>query len=142
MTVDTKGFVLTKEKEPFKIWSIIKDSIYNEIKKETGIDDITCVWGENYTMPNCQIADFAKMLTVHFVFAGESRQLSVHLDCDHDFEERKKGKKIIFSLGAWGHSVQLIECVLRGFADYGKLHMIDDDCNGEWREVLPFEVTA
>lgn len=135
MGCDTKGFVLTEEKDPFKIWKAIRLSIFDEIKRETGVDNVTAVWGKDYTMPNCEIKDFAACMDVYFTFAGEDRRLFVALDCDHDYGEYKEGRKIILSLGAWGSSVQLVEVVLRGLSHLGETHILEDDCSGDWKEL-------
>jgi hypothetical protein len=133
MGCDTKGFVITKEKSPFKVWSSIRASITKEAQKETGKEDYTCFREGGFSHPNCEIADFAEMMTIFFKFKGEERQMSVHLDCASDYDDVKKGKKIIVSLGAWGESVRLIEAVLRGFE--GAAFITENDCEYRWRKI-------
>lgn len=133
MGCDTKGFVLTKEKDVFKICKIIETAIFNEIKNDSGIDNITAVWGENYSYPKFEISTIG-MITCHFTFADEDRQMSIHTLCDNDYNEARKGKKIILSLGAWGKSVRLIKVVLSALSELGKAYIIENDCSDEWRK--------
>ena len=135
MGVDTKGFVLTKEKNPFKVFATIKDALFADIKLQTGINNYTAVWGENYTMPNARLTDMEGYFTVNFTYNGEACDMSVHLSCDNDYDYVKKGKRIIVSLGAWGSSVHLIEAVVRALTVYGKGWMCDEDTAENWREV-------
>jgi hypothetical protein len=135
MGCSTTGFVMTKEKDPFKIWRNIKWTIFEEIKRETGIDDVRAVWGKNYTMPRCLISDFSGHMVVSFKFAGEDRDMHINLSCDNDYSYVRKGEKIILSLGTWGRSVQLMECVLRGLSTFGQAYIAEDDCKEDWRQL-------
>ena len=132
MGCTTNGFIKTKEKDPFKIWHAIKWSLFEEMKKESGIDDVRAVWGSEYKMPVCEVVGDGYLL-VRFRFADEQRDMSVHLDCDNDYswDKNGKGKKIIVTLGAWGRSVQLVECVLNGMSEFGHGFICENDCKDE-----------
>lgn len=135
MGTTTNGFVLTEEKDPFKIWRNIKWTLFEEMKNHSGIDDIRAVWGDLYHMPRCEISDFAEHMRVVFRFAGEERDMSVSLTCDNDYSDFKEGKKVIVSLGWWGHSVHLIETVMKGLSEFGEAYMCDEDMSENWRQI-------
>lgn len=135
MGVDTKGFVLTKEKNPFKVFATIKDALFAEIKRETGINSVAAVWGKKYSMPSAELSDMEGYFRISLTYRGEQRDISVHLSCDNDYDYVKKGKRIIVSLGAWGSSVHLIETVIRALTVYGRGWMCDEDTAENWREV-------
>src|SRR5688572_8208715 len=133
MTIDTKGFIVTKEKNPFKIWKVIKASIIQDMMERRGADRQIDLWWNKesgYTCPTARMMDFSEMIDIHFDYATEHRMLGVFLDCDSDYEYVRKGKKIILSLGMWGSSVHLIEVVLRGLHKEfgGTMYIIDNDC--------------
>jgi hypothetical protein len=135
MGCDTKGFVLTDEKNPHLIFRKIKWAIFEEIKRETGVDNVSAVWGENYTMPQCSLSDMDGVLTIDFKFAGEQRGMFVITSCDHDYSDCREGKKIILSLGAWGKSVDLIAIALRALSELGETFIWENDCEGDWKPI-------
>lgn len=136
MGCTTNGFVLTKEKNPFKIWRMVEPALIAEMEKETGLKGWE-LWNktdDKFSRPNCDLSEFG-MLTISFTFAGEERNLNIHFECDSDYAEYKKGKKLITSLGAWGQSVRLTEVVLRALSDLGSTHIVNNDCYDDWREL-------
>lgn len=134
MSVDTIGFVLTKEKNIHKIWSEIRKSLVDEMLKDSDSDSQFLLFrNPNYTCPRCEVPDVRGMLVIPFTFAKEVRELHVHIDCDGDYNEYKKGKKIIVSLGMWGSSIRLIETVLKGLSVFGEAHILENDCTDDWR---------
>jgi hypothetical protein len=135
MGCDTKGAVVTEEKNPHVIFRAIKWAIFNEIKKERGIDNVTAVWGDDYTMPTCRLSDMDGLINVEFKFAGESRDMFVITSCDHDYEDEVPGNKIILSLGAWGQSVRFVEIALRALSDLGATYIWENDCEGDWKPI-------
>jgi hypothetical protein len=140
MGVDTKGFILTKEKNPFVISRTIKASIIQDMMRRSGAEREIELWetASGFTCPTTRMMDdFSEMLDIDFEYAKEQRMLGVFLDCDHDYEYVRKGKKIILSLGMWGSSVHLIEVVLRGLHKEfgGVMYIIDNDCADDWRKI-------
>jgi hypothetical protein len=135
MGCDTKGVVATEEKNPHTIFRTIKYAIFNEAKRETGIDNVTAVWVDGYSMPTCRLSDIDGLINVEFKFAGESRDMSVITSCDHDYEDVVPGNKIILSLGAWGQSVRFIEIALRALSDLGKTYIWENDCESDWKPI-------
>lgn len=134
MGCDTKGFVSTKEKDPFKICGIIESAIFEEIKRDSRIDNITAVWGDKYSYPHTRIHP-NEMLSVKFRFDGEERDMKVFFTCDSDYSEVKKGKKIIIHLGAWGQSVRLIKVVLAALSQFGQAYIVENDCETDWKKL-------
>jgi len=137
MVCTTTGFVLTKNKNISEIWQKIQTGLFNDMRKESGQDYLWKVWETGqFSYPSCRVEPVGGLFTVSFIFKGEQRDLSIHLDCDSDYSYVKKGKKIITSLGAWGESVHLTEIVLKALQPLGKTYMTDNGCSDEWREVL------
>lgn len=131
MGCDTKGFVLTEEKDVFKICKIIESAIYSKIKEASGIDNITAVWGEDFSYPSFKLYTHG-MIGCQFDFAGDGRDMGIFTSCDNDYSEIREGKKIILSLGAWGDSVMLIKVVLSALSELGEAYVIENDCSTEW----------
>ena len=66
----------------------------------------------------------------HFKDGDDQRMMYVHIDTP-DFEEchGELGKRgIIFSMGMWGNSVELIEKFLNAFQDMGACYIQENDC--------------
>lgn len=133
MTVDTKGFVLTSEKNPYKIFNAVKFAIFEDIKTVTGIDDVRAVWGEKFSMPRAELTDIEGYFTIHFKYNGDERMISVFTSCDHDYNDVRKGKRVIFSLGCYGDSIHLIEIAMKSLK--GRKWICNNDCEEDWREL-------
>lgn len=137
MGVDTRGFVLTNEKNVHKVWSTIHKSLIDEMMKESGADNQIALFYRHigYSRPSCEVVDVEGMLIISFQFKGEDRALRLYLDRDSDYEYVKRGKKIIISLGMWGSSLQLIEAVLKGLSIFGKAYILENDMYHDWRPI-------
>ena len=136
MGCNTVGFVLTNDKDPFKIYKLIKDAIVSEMKAETGEDMIYRVFQRNkFTSPVCTISDFTEMMNIDFYFNGEFRSMTVHLTCDHNYIEAANGKRIILSLGCYGESERLMKTALNGLSSLGDIYFISNDCADEWQKL-------
>jgi hypothetical protein len=136
MGCDTKGFVLTKEKDVFKICKIIEKSILNEIRKETGAENLMSVFvkDNNFSFPHFKLYTHG-MVGCQFRFKGEERDLSIHTLCDNDYNEVRYGKKVIVSLGAWGESVKIVNFVITALSELGEAYIIHNDCESEWMKI-------
>lgn len=143
MGCNTVGFVLTKDKDPFKVFRLIKESIVSEMKKETGEDfPYRLFKKEQFTSPECTISDFTEMMSIDFYFKGDYRSMTVHLTCDHDYLEAAKGKRVILSLGCYGESERLIKTALHGLSSLGDIYFTANDCTEEWRKLEAHAKTA
>lgn len=136
MGCTTNGFVLTNKKNVFNVWRVVKSALIATMQDESGLSGHE-LWHKSdgqYSYPTCDLYDVG-MITVSFTFKGEQRDLHIHFECDSDYSYYKKGKKIITSLGAWGSSVFLTEKVLYALSELGSIHIVDNDCSDEWREL-------
>jgi hypothetical protein len=142
MTIDTKGFLTTTEKNPFKIWRVIKACLIEDMMATSGAKRQFELWWNDesgYTCPTARIHDFAEYIDIHFQYKTEDRMLGVFLDCDSDYEYvlYPDSPKIILNLGCWGSSVHLIDTVLHALqAEFGgRMFIIENDCSDEWKEL-------
>jgi len=137
MSVDTKAFVMTSDKNPFQTYALVKSAIKHLSLKQVGGDSFTLMVDENYKNAVCHISDTSEMLMITFTYKGEDRKMFVHLDCDCDGEDcgYADGSKIIFSLGAWGYSVEIMEAVIKAFKNLGTCYIIRNDSIDEYEEV-------
>jgi len=136
MSADTKGFVMTEYKDAFKVGAKVVEAI-NSLMDASDTDwrmgaRMQKVKGESpsFAAPRVEMATFAEMLAVSFIFNGEDRMLRIHFDCDVDGEScgYKDGPKLILSLGAWGSSVEIMKAVLDNLKNLGDTYLIENDC--------------
>lgn len=143
MGCNTVGFVLTNDKDPFKVFRLIKESIVLEMKKETGEDFLYRVFKkEQFTSPACAISDITEMMNIDFYFKGDYRSMTVHLTCDNDFNDVVKGKRIILSLGCYGESERLIKTALHGLSSLGNTYFTPNDCSEDFKLLETQLITA
>lgn len=115
MGVDTKGCVVTKEKDVFKVASVI-DRWWRTLRKNEGFRPLQKV--EGWASPRIEVNGSTNSLSAYFQFKGEDRHLFIPLDCDCDLtnHEEIEGKSCIwFSLGCWGSSVELMQSLMGAF---------------------------
>lgn len=136
MGADTKGFVMTEQKNAFEVAAKVVEAIEGLMKASDAnwrmgaMVQIAMGESPSFTAPRVEMATFAEMLTVSFIFNGEDRMLRIHFDCDFDGEDcgYKDGSKLILSLGAWGGSVEIMEVVLDNLKHLGDTYIIENDC--------------
>ena len=131
MGCDTKGLVMTKEKNPFKIFNTIKKTLEGMMLEKSGEDSLFKMYRvDGFSSPHCELTDISGMLIVSFEYAGEKRELHVHLDCDNDGKNcgYLNGKKIILSFVMWGSSIELMKEIVQGLKVFGDGYLIENDC--------------
>lgn len=137
MGVDTKGLVMTEQKNAFEVAKkVVKavEGLMSEVNYDWRTSSIIQkALGEplQFSGPQVRMSASSHMLMVNFIFNGENRQLNVHFDCDSDGEGcgYKDGSKLILSLGCWGSSVELMRVVLEELKVYGPAYLIENDCS-------------
>ena len=137
MGADTKGLVMTEQKNAFEVAHKVVDAIESLITRTNHewrtSSIINNAMGENpqFTSPRIEMASFSQMLRIIFTYKGEDRMLTIHFDCDSDGEGCGyiDGSKIILSLGYWGSSVEIMRAVLDELKVYGDAYLIDNDCS-------------
>ena len=139
MSVDTKGFVLTDNKDVFKIAAAVERALIELAERETGgVNYFETYAGKTrWRPPQIEVRPGLGFLDFTFTHNTENRSMLVHFECDNDYEYIKPGKRIIVSLGAWGHSVPLVRCAVKAIAEVtgGEGWMTEDDCSEQWYEV-------
>lgn len=138
MGCDTKGFVMTKEKDVFKVSKNIHSTIEQMILVESGKENLFQAYRtEGFSSINVEIANTSNMLIFNFEFKGEKRNLHIHFDCDSDGKAcgYADGSKLILSFGYWGSSVKLMRGILENLKTFGTCYLIEDDCsNFVWKD--------
>jgi len=79
--------------------------------------------------------------TMNFTVYGQKRNLFITHDCSCDHEDVYDGDKIIFSLGYWGMSHEIMMVVADSVKEFGDLYYVKDDCSDEWK-LLTGKVTS
>jgi len=77
---------------------------------------------------------------IRFSILEEKRDLFVTHTCSSDYADTYKGEKIIFSLGNWGLSVEIMNQIISACRSFGDCYYIENDCSGN--EFLKFSQTA
>lgn len=131
MGVDTKGCVVTENKDVFAIQQVI-ENWWNKLMK---VNNKTFVdyWGDapEWRSPRTEVSSHGS-LQVCFRYKGEDRQISIalHCDCDLKIHEEIEGNSCIwFSLGCWGNSVELMYSLMQEFKDFGDCYVDENDCD-------------
>lgn len=66
----------------------------------------------------------------------ESRELHINLLCDSDYSDTYKGTKIIFSLGHWGHSKEIMKFLGERLLEFSnKVYYVGNDYDDDWIKI-------
>ena len=76
--------------------------------------------------------------SIYFRVNGEKRKLFITYTCSNDYSDAYKGDKIIFSLGNWGMSKEIMMVVVESVKDFGRVFFVGNDYDEEFKE-LTFE---
>lgn len=137
MGADTKGLVITNQKDAFEVAKKVIKAV-EELMSQVNYDWRTSsiiqkARGEplQFSAPQVRLSTFPQMLMVNFIFNGENRQLNIHFDCGSDGEAcgYKNGSKLILSLGYWGSSVEIMRAVLDELKVDGEAYLLANDCS-------------
>lgn len=140
MGVDTKGVILTNEKDFWKVSQRIGNALYGAIRPH--IERMQTSEDGRWKLPTVSVAMQAYLFKEHpaemfhfnFIWQGQSRHMSVHTDCDCDLQDEfgEGTKGIIISLGHNDISVEVIETVLKAVADMGDVYIQRNDCTDDY----------
>lgn len=114
MSVDTKGCIITKEKDPFKVVNVI-NGWWNSRPTSWRRRRIESF---GWSTPRAEVSGAHDALSVYFQIKGEDRRLYIPFDCDCDlanYDEIEGESCVWLSLGHWGSSVELMESLLIEF---------------------------
>jgi hypothetical protein len=78
----------------------------------------------------CTTYDF-RSWNINFKIQGENRSLFVTHTCSNDYKEVYDGDKIIFSLGYWGLSDEIMKVVAESLKEFGDVYYDFNDCDDE-----------
>lgn len=73
--------------------------------------------------------------TIPFKVNGEQRDLFITHNCSNDYSDTYKGDKIIFSLGNWGMSKEIMMVVAESVKDFGRVFYVGNDCSEDLKEL-------
>lgn len=132
MGVDTKGCVVTTDKNAFKVAKTVCDKIRSLMEEETGVKGFRINQLDDFRLPKVHMSEWCEMLSISFLFKGEQRDLRITFDCDCDlkiYEEIDGDSCLWFTLGYWGSSEQLMREVLQSMKEFGKVYIDVNDCD-------------
>lgn len=136
MSIDTKLVIMTSNKDVFAILNKVEkalDEVIRPIHKGVRIRPSI----------RFQIHTYG-MVTASFDTKESSlRQLNIHFDCDTDCENETDnlfGKKLIFSIGAWGKNSEIMHTLAYHLQDLGKIYIKYDDCSDPFIELTLMDI--
>ena len=155
MGVDTKMFIGTKKENILEIMPKVIEAI--NVWQRADLDRYVDLKGfgnrmmyifrdkdlekhqdlKNYSngISSVDTYDF-RSFYINLIIASENRSLFVTHSCSSDYSDVYKGDKIIFSLGCWGLSEEIMMVVAEAIKEYGKVFYCQNDCNGEYKELF------
>jgi hypothetical protein len=151
MGVDTKMFIAAKKEAILEImpkvitalnkWQRNELDRYANLKgfdnrisfivrdKEAGVNKNLKEYSNGIT--SCDTHDFGSF-NILFTVNGESRQLFITHSCSSDYSDTYEGDKIIFSLGCWGMSEEIMMVVAKSINDLGEIYYVKNDCSEDF----------
>lgn len=133
MSIDTKGCLVTANKDPFSIVGAINHWFYTQRDKNNLTFADFRKEDPEWKYPKATISE-NYTIQVYFKYKNEDRMLFICLDCDGDLknhEEIQGDSCIWFSLGYWGSSVEIMKGVLNFMKQYGDCYIDENDCDEE-----------
>ena len=131
MGVDTKGCVVTENKDAFKVYEIV-ENWWNKVKKENNLSLVHSLNEDSgWKSPKIEMG-FSKSLQLYLKYKGEDRRVFINFDCDCDLEiynEIEGTSCIWFSMGCWGSSVEIMQSLMQEFKEIGESYVDDNDCD-------------
>lgn len=68
---------------------------------------------------------------VNFTIHGENRRVFVTHNCSTDYKDIFDGEKIIFSLGYWGLSDEIMKVIAEPLKEFGDVYYDFNDCDDQ-----------
>lgn len=79
--------------------------------------------------------DDFRSFCINFIVKGEKRNLSVFIDCSCDYSETYKGEKIIFSIGCWGMSKEIMMSFAKNISEFGDIYFCENDAADDFEKL-------
>lgn len=128
MGVDTKGYVHTKVKDVMHVVMLVERAISRLVRaKMAGEKKIRFQMPEGFMLPTTRLIARSGATSTTFSIAGENRDLHMFFSCDCDQNDLYPGAKIIFSLGLWGMSDEIMTAVLSELTHLGHCYLDHND---------------
>jgi len=124
MGVDTKMFIAVKKEAIIDIMPIVINALNKWQRSEL----------DRYADLTCDTYDFGSF-NINFTIHGENRQLFITHTCSNDYSDTYKGDKIIFSLGNWGVSEDIMMVVADAIKEKGDLYYVKNDCSDDFKKL-------
>lgn len=147
MAVESKMFVGTDTRDFNKIMKEVvktlnewqRKHLSNEVKKlnTTVLKFLHCEGGMDkwtngiYTIDTHDFDSF----NIRFKINGENRSLFVTHSCSSDYSETYVGDKMIFSLGAWGMSDEIMLTISEVIKNFGDVYYTPNDCYEDFKKI-------
>ena len=149
MGVDTRMFIATKKENILEVMPKVIKAINEwqrfELKtasEKAGFDNILQFlfsseenkdnWSNGIS--NINTYDFGSF-NINFRFNGESRSLFITHTCSNDYSDIYDGEKIIFSLGCWGRSEDIMMVIIEALFGLGTIYYTHNDCDNDFKQI-------
>lgn len=144
MGVDTKMFVTVGKDKLYDVLEVAIDTLnkWQRAQLDKYVEEnteyntrVAFLWSEDEEAKkwsngvSCDF-HFVGCINVNFK-VGENRRLAVIADIESDYSDVYEGEKIIFSLGCWGKSAEIMEALFEPMKQFGRVFYVYDDCSGE-----------
>lgn len=131
MSVDSKGYCLTDNKDVFKITALVESSIDNLITS-AAIPKGRMRYDEKNKWISKEIVGQSEMIIFSFKYKNEQRSVHFNFGCDTDGSaDGLIGQKLIFSIGMWGESEVIIKAIGNSLASLGPVYLQLNDCRSD-----------
>jgi hypothetical protein len=151
MGVSTKLFVATESKNIVDLMPVVIGAInkwqrnhFDKYLAEKGFDNrVSFLFRDKNAGANKHLKDYTNGIhsittydfgsfDINFTIHGEQRTVFVTHTCSNDYKDIHNGEKIIFSLGYWGMSREIMTVIGEAVKPFGDVYFIEDDTTDEW----------
>jgi hypothetical protein len=123
MGIDTKGIIMIAEKDVFKVMKIVESTIFKMVREEKEKKGLHGLQQDDKNrFPVSELCASSRAVSCEFILRGDARRLFICFDCDQDYGFVEKGSKIIFNLGCWGESVELMRSIITELCQQLEIH--------------------
>ena len=148
MSVDSKMFVTCNKEDVNSIGNLVtetlnvyvRDKLDNYWKNNTDAQSrVNFMWGDSYKDQSNKFTNGVSVIThnfdtfvISFGNGDESRRsLFMFPTCSSDYSDVCEGYKVIFSIGYWGSSEEIMSVLSGALKTYGDVYYDFNDCDDE-----------
>lgn len=146
MSVDSKMFVTCNKEDVISIGNsvtealnvYVRDKLDNYWKNNTDAQSrVNFMWGDSYKDQSNKFTNGVSVIThnfdtfvISFGNGDESRRsLFMFPTCSSDYSDVCEGYKVIFSIGYWGSSEEIMSVLSGALKTYGDVYYDFNDCD-------------